>query len=291
MQPTPYNTYIIDGLPPGPICNPGKAALEAVANPAKTKDLYFVADGTGGHAFAETLDQHLKNVAHWRQIEKDAKDKVAPDAGPPGAAAPTPVASSRRRRDLFGDVHAGAAGEARSARFRRSGRSRPLARQTGRKGKALTAKLAKLGNSRSEAAGPVRRGRRAPVAGHVVGQDDRRARRRHHRRQRRAGTSLFGDDRPARTRAARSPARRCRRPRSPNRRRARPNTAWRDRAAVRRRRRRAARAPLAARQGRRLRRLRRHALDPLKNKTYDLSFAKDVPNLKSRTTWPRPILR
>jgi UPF0755 protein len=81
-QPTPYNTYIIDGLPPGPICNPGKAALEAVAKPARTKDLYFVADGTGGHAFAETLDQHQKNVAHWRQIEKDVKDKLAPDATP-----------------------------------------------------------------------------------------------------------------------------------------------------------------------------------------------------------------
>jgi UPF0755 protein len=85
-QPTAYNTYSIDGLPPGPICNPGKAALEAAANPARTKDLYFVADGTGGHAFAETLDQHLKNVARWRQIEKDVKDRLAPDAGPTPAA-------------------------------------------------------------------------------------------------------------------------------------------------------------------------------------------------------------
>jgi UPF0755 protein len=82
-QATPYNTYIISGLPPGPICNPGRAALEAVANPSTTKDIFFVADGTGGHAFAETLDQHLKNVARWRQIEKDAKDKLAPDATPP----------------------------------------------------------------------------------------------------------------------------------------------------------------------------------------------------------------
>ena len=86
-QPTPYNTYIIDGLPPGPISNPGKAALEAVANPARSKDLYFVADGTGGHVFADTLDQHLKNVARWRQIEKDAKDRLAPDVTPQPASA------------------------------------------------------------------------------------------------------------------------------------------------------------------------------------------------------------
>jgi len=81
-QPTPYNTYIIEGLPPGPICNPGKAALEAVAQPARSKDLYFVADGTGGHAFSQTLDQHQKNVARWRQIEKEVKDKLAPDVTP-----------------------------------------------------------------------------------------------------------------------------------------------------------------------------------------------------------------
>ena len=62
QEATPYNTYVIDGLPPGPICNPGRAAMEAVANPRARRDLYFVADGTGGHAFAETLDQHQKNV-------------------------------------------------------------------------------------------------------------------------------------------------------------------------------------------------------------------------------------
>jgi UPF0755 protein len=91
-QPTPYNTYIIEGLPPGPIANPGKAAMEAVANPSRTQDLFFVADGTGGHAFADTLEQHQKNVARWRQIEKDAKDKLAPDATPTTPAT-TPPAS------------------------------------------------------------------------------------------------------------------------------------------------------------------------------------------------------
>ncbi|MGQ0444491.1 MAG: endolytic transglycosylase MltG [Beijerinckiaceae bacterium] len=81
-KPTPYNTYVIDGLPPGPIANPGRAALEAVANPSRTLDLYFVADGTGGHVFSETLDQHSRNVQRWRQIEKDAKDKQ--EQPPPG---------------------------------------------------------------------------------------------------------------------------------------------------------------------------------------------------------------
>lgn len=79
-KPNPYSTYQIQGLPPGPIGNPGRAALEAVANPSRTQELFFVADGTGGHVFAETLDQHNKNVARWRSIEKDAKDRLAPDA-------------------------------------------------------------------------------------------------------------------------------------------------------------------------------------------------------------------
>ena len=88
-RPTPYNTYQIEGLPPGPIANPGRAALEAVANPSRTKDLFFVADGTGGHVFAESLEQHNRNVARWRQIERDIKaqpngpapvDRFQPDA-------------------------------------------------------------------------------------------------------------------------------------------------------------------------------------------------------------------
>jgi UPF0755 protein len=73
-EPTPYNTYVIDGLPPTPIANPGRAAMEAVANPSRTDDLFFVADGTGGHAFAETYAQHRRNVARWREIEAGRAD-------------------------------------------------------------------------------------------------------------------------------------------------------------------------------------------------------------------------
>jgi len=107
-QPTPYNTYVIDGLPPGPIANPGRAALEAAANPARTRELYFVADGSGGHVFAETYEQHLKNVARLRSIESDQNDHVpggdqmAPPAAPAAAgtapAAPPPRAGAAKPR-------------------------------------------------------------------------------------------------------------------------------------------------------------------------------------------------
>ncbi len=74
---TPYNTYQIDGLPIGPIANPGVESLRAVANPEVTDALYFVADGTGGHAFANTYAEHQANVARWRQIEREQAQAAA----------------------------------------------------------------------------------------------------------------------------------------------------------------------------------------------------------------------
>ena len=86
-RPNPYNTYKIDGLPPTPIGNPGRAAIEAVLKPAKTTDLYFVADGSGGHVFSASLAEHNSNVVKWRKIEREIRARQAAEAAAAEAAA------------------------------------------------------------------------------------------------------------------------------------------------------------------------------------------------------------
>ena len=87
---TAWNTYQIDGLPPTPIANPGREALAAVLNPPPSDELFFVADGSGGHAFARTYEEHLANVARWREIER-RKAGLPPGSPPPAVAGTVPT--------------------------------------------------------------------------------------------------------------------------------------------------------------------------------------------------------
>src|SRR5262245_20063723 len=87
VQKTAHNTYQIDGLPPTPICNPGRHSIEAVLQPKQSRELYFVADGSGGHVFAETLKDHNANVQKWRLVEKDLKAKTTAEPPPEEASA------------------------------------------------------------------------------------------------------------------------------------------------------------------------------------------------------------
>jgi len=104
--PTPWNTYLIDKLPVTPIANPGKASLEATLNPAKTQDLYFVADGSGGHVFAASYEEHLINVAKWRAMEAQvnvysssasADSAVSPTVAKAGESQPQAVRLNAKR--------------------------------------------------------------------------------------------------------------------------------------------------------------------------------------------------
>jgi len=93
---TPWNTYQISRLPVTPIGNPGRASIAAVLNPAQTDDIFFVADGTGGHAFAATYEEHLANVARWRQMESDVNHYSTPALDTaPAAATPAPAGAER----------------------------------------------------------------------------------------------------------------------------------------------------------------------------------------------------
>jgi len=104
-QKTSHNTYQVDGLPPTPICNPGRAAIEAVLNPADTKELYFVADGSGGHVFAETLKDHNANVQRWRATERDLKAKAgAPAQSDTTTTAAEPVVNGPKTRAVIRSV-------------------------------------------------------------------------------------------------------------------------------------------------------------------------------------------
>ncbi len=92
---SPYNTYVVAGLPPGPICNPGRASILAATNPARDRALWFVADGQGGHTFATTLGEHNRNVERWRQIQRERAEQQQQSQTPPGTPSVPPPGQQR----------------------------------------------------------------------------------------------------------------------------------------------------------------------------------------------------
>jgi UPF0755 protein len=93
---SPYNTYMVVGLPPGPICNPGRASIVAATNPARERLYFFVADGQGGHVFSANMLEHNRNVERWRQIQRDRQEQQsqAPSAAPGSPSLPLPTPSA-----------------------------------------------------------------------------------------------------------------------------------------------------------------------------------------------------
>ncbi len=144
-QPTPYNTYTITGLPPGPIANPGRASLEAVANPSRTNDLYFVADGTGGHAFAETYEQHLKNVARWRDFQKQNAPQPQPALVPQ-----TPPAQPQQQNRAPSDVPTFVGGEIKKKEEKKDEPQKKEDRKASEKRKAEKKKAETKGETKGE---------------------------------------------------------------------------------------------------------------------------------------------